>query len=263
MTKTFDSAADQAEYDAYNKLYKRLMKPTAFVKPAGSKDRFPDFGFRIMVEGKPVDLHFEYKSDSRAQMGGMRDWVFDGRKFATKDTLNPVKEVLINIMNDTPASIAGGTRLLKDLQKYFDKRVTKLYSGTPTIEADRVKRLEKLEKFQMNTQSYVIANISNEQLGVQLIDNYKRKFEQSVRKSAAHSILFFVIGKELWFVDQLGDMPQALDHVANKLGITAIPEIKHLKANLEIRIQPKASLTFDTIANFRLSGKPSSGAIVI
>ena len=54
------SNAQLAEKIAFEKLSKKLGKTTAFAKPAGFDTGFPDFGIRMMIDGKKIDLHIEY-----------------------------------------------------------------------------------------------------------------------------------------------------------------------------------------------------------
>ena len=78
-----ERAAEQAEKQAFEKVKKLLPVQKVIASPAGSATNFPDFGFRINIGKKIVDLHFEYKMDYKAPMGSMRDWIFDGNKFMT------------------------------------------------------------------------------------------------------------------------------------------------------------------------------------
>ena len=111
--------AELAEKNAYNNLLKKLglTSNNAWAAPAGFSTDFPDFGFRVQIGTKQVDMWIEYKADAKAQMGSMRDWVFDGNKFITPNS-TPEKDDLIAIMNSTPEAIRNGKRLLTDLKKY-------------------------------------------------------------------------------------------------------------------------------------------------
>ena len=100
-------------------------------------------------------MWIEYKADAKAQMGSMRDWIFDGSKFITPNS-TPEKDDLIAIMNSTPDDIRNGKRLLVDLKKYADPRINKIYSGTMTIENYKDKRRHKLTNFANNTENYQI-----------------------------------------------------------------------------------------------------------
>jgi hypothetical protein len=135
------SAAQLAELNAFKKVRAKFGNPIPFAEPAGFETSFPDFGFRFEIENKIIDVHIEYKADSKAQMGSMRDWIFDGTKYSTPDSGNSAKQDLIAIMNSSPEATANGKRLLNDLKKYFDPKVTKIYSGTLTIESEQASQV--------------------------------------------------------------------------------------------------------------------------
>lgn len=262
--------AQQAEINAYNKLMKLLGNPEAFAKPAGFGTGFPDFGFRLLIGQKKVDIHIEYKADPKAQMGSMRDWSFDGNKFTTNDKQSSDKETLISVMNADPECKKNGVRLLKDFKQYFDKRVTKIYSGVLTIENDKKKRRTNLLTFVQNTANYQLAKIENATLGQKILDHYHNKFYKAIRGDADHSILMMMIGNEIWFVEERGTLDAAgKKMVAEKFGVSNFAVMNSLKANLEVRIQPRGlsgpdkPVSIDVMASFRLAGKPSSGTTVI
>lgn len=262
--------AQQAEINAYNKLMKQLGDPEAFAKPAGFGTGFPDFGFRLLINKKKVDIHIEYKADPKAQMGSMRDWIFDGQKFSTSDKQSTDKETLISVMNADSVCKKNGVRLLKDMKTYFDKRVSKLYSGSLTIESDKKKRRANLITFTQNTANYQLAKIENATLGQKILDHYHHKFIKSVRGDADHSILMMMIGNEIWFVEERGTLDAAgKKMVAEKFGVNNFAVMNSLKANLEVRIQPRGlsspdkPVSIDVMASFRLAGKPSAGTKVI
>lgn len=263
--------AEIAEKNAFSKLLKQLnlSAKDAWAAPAGFSTDFPDFGFRVMVGTKKVDLWLEYKADAKAQMGSMRDWIFDGNKFTTP-SVTPEKEELIAIMNGTPEAIKNGKRLLADLKKFADNRISKIYSGTMTIESDKDKRRQKLINFAEKTANYQIAKIENTVLGEGIIKHYKKKFKGGLRSDADYSMLLMMIGDEVWYVDENGrlstnEQKQLLD----KFGTASLPVLRNLKAQLEVRIQPRGlsapgkPVSIDVMASFRLSGKPASGYRVI
>lgn len=263
--------AEQAEKNAYSKLLKKLsLTPKdAWAAPAGFSTDFPDFGFRFLVGTKKIDLWIEYKADAKAQMGSMRDWIFDGSKFSTPN-LTPEKEELIAIMNETPEAIRNGKRLLNDLKKYADSKITKIYSGTMTIESNKDVRRQKLVNFANNTENYQIAKIDNTSLGQGIIKHYKKKFKSGIRNDADFSMLLMMIGDEIWYVDQYGQLlSKEEQQVLERLGAKNLPTLSNLKAQLEVRIQPRGlsapgkPVSIDVMASFRLSGKPSAGYRVI
>ncbi len=263
--------AEQAEKNAYEKLLRKMMLSSkdAWAAPAGFSTDFPDFGFRFQVGTKQVDIWIEYKADAKAQMGSMRDWIFNGTVFSTPN-LTPEKEELIDIMNGTPDAIKNGKRLLSDLKKYADNRITKIYSGTMTIESDKLKRRNKLVNFANNTENYQIAKIDNTVLGQGIIKHYKKKFKSGIRRDADYSMLLMMIDNDIWFVDEHGTLiPKEQQQILAKLGTNNLPTLSNLKAQLEVRIQPRGlsdpnkPVSIDVMASFRLSGKPPSGYRVI
>ena len=262
--------AQQAEINAYNKLKKLLGNPEAFAEPAGFATGFPDFGFRLNVDKKNIDIHIEYKADPKAQMGSMRDWIYDGKKFTTNDTNSADKETLIAVMNADAECIKNGKRLLADAKKFFDPKVTKIYSGMLTVESNKDLRRSKLVNFTHNTANYQLAKIENATLGQKILDHYHHKFMKSIRGDADYSILMMMIGNEVWFVEDKGSLnAESKKKIAEKFGVTNFAIMNQLKANLEVRIQPRGlsapgkPVSIDVMASFRLAGKPAAGTTVI
>lgn len=261
------SAAQQAEITAFKKVKKALGNAEAFAEPAGFETSFPDFGFRVYVNEKPVDIHIEYKADKKAQMGSMRDWIFDGKSFSTNKQ-DSAKEELISVMNASSECVKNGKRLLSDFKKYFDKRIKSIYSGMLTIETDQKVRRAKLKQFAANTKNYSLAKITNSELGENIIDHYKKKFRKVKRNDAASSILLMMLGNEIYYVDRIGTVKDDLKTISSMLSSQQVPTLSNLTASLEVRIQPRGlssegkPVSIDVMANFRLAGKTSPGALV-
>lgn len=261
------SVALQAEKNAFEKVKKSLGDVKAFASPAGFEASFPDFGFRIYIDEKPVDIHIEYKADKKAQMGSMRDWSFDGRSFSASKQ-DSTKEDLITIMNANDECIKNGNRLLSNFKKYFDARISKIYSGMLTIESDQKVRRAKLKLFTANTNNYSLAKITNDNLGQKIIDHYKNKFKKVKRNDAASSILLMMLGNEIYYLDKIGAVKDDLKIINDLLSSQPIPTLNSISASLEVRIQPRGlssdnkPVSIDVMANFRLAGKTSPGAVL-
>lgn len=262
------SAAARAEIKAFEKVSKKLGKPEAFARPAGFETSFPDFGFRLNIGGKKVDLHIEYKADSKAQMGSMRDWIFDGIEYSTPSD-SEEKQDLIAIMNQSTTAITNGKRLLKDLQKYADTKIKSIYSGTMTVEKDQQSRRLKLENFAKNTENYQIAKINDTSMGDKIIAHYKKKFKKSQKRDADASALLMMIGDDIWLVDKTNHYTTEVDKsIAAMLGAKSLPKMGKMQAQLEVRIQPRGlsapgkPVSIDVMASFRLSGGLSGGLTV-
>lgn len=260
--------AEEAEKAAYKKIKAKFGDAETFAAPAGSATSFPDFGFRLTLHKKTVDVHIEYKADDKAQMGSMRDWIYDGssNKFKTPSS-DPGKQDLIEIMNNSQDCIKNAKRLLKDFKTYFDKKISKIYSGMLTIESDTKVRKAKLKIFATNTENYQLANIANEKNGDLIIEHYKKKFKKEIRSGANYSVLYMMIGDELFFVADYGSGDAKIDKTLNELLlVNDIPKLDGLKAKLEVRIQPRGLSSpnkpgsIDPMASFRLSGKTKTGA---
>ncbi len=267
-------ASDKAFRDeeaAYNALKKKLgAVAESFQKPAGADAGFPDFGFTLSLPMGKVDLHIEYKNSSTAQMGSMRDWIFNGDSFSTNDKNNEEKDDLIYIMNNTQTAIANGKRLLKDLQTYATKDIKTLSSSSMTIIKDQALRRAALILFANSTKNYQIANISDTTLGNAILTHYKKKFSKSKNTTRAKGhILLMMIKDEIWYVDKSGVDNEAMKQISSLLGVRTINKLSGLIANLEVRIQPRGlnspnkPVSIDVMASFRLKGKPTSGVSVI
>lgn len=254
--------AQEAEVKAFKKMKKLLGNPEAIASPAGFATTFPDFGFRLIIGKKKIDLHVEYKADSKAQMGSMRDWQFDGKKFSTPNP-SPEKNDLIDIMNASADCKKNGDRLLKDFKKYFDPNVDRIYSGMLSVEKDKELRKAKMKRFVKGTKNYQLANIDNTIMGGKIIQHYKEKFKKSVKKDADYSMLLMMLGDEISLVTTKGTADTQTKQAVNAmLGIKTLPRLTGIKAKLEVRIQPRGMtggskpVSIDVMASFRLSGKP-------
>jgi hypothetical protein len=260
------SKANDAEVAAFKKMKKMLGNPDVIAEPMGSAAGFPDFGFRMILSNKKIDIHVEYKLDSKAQMGSMRDWHYTKNGFHTTDTENDEKTSLITIMNDSQDAKKKADVLLKAFQKHFDSKITDIYSGMLTIISDKKLRRTKLLNFVHNyVDNYQIAKISNTTLGNGIISHYKKKFAKSKNRDADGSILLMMIGNSLYIVDKdTGIKDSTLKQLKEYFGGT-IPSLTGLQAALEIRIQPRGlsssdnPVSIDVMASFRLSGGLANG----
>ena len=257
---------------AFDKL-KKIIPGSVFQAPAGADAGFPDYGFTITLDdGSKVDAHIEFKNSHTAQMGSMRDWKFDGRKFYTPDTNSEQKSELIALMNGTRSAIVNGDRLLKDLQVHFSKDVKELNSGSLTVIKDKQQRYISTLNFANNTRDYQIANIADAGLGQRIITHYKNKFAKSrVPGRANKHILMMQIKDEIWYLDTHGSVDQkVLSEVSTKMGATrTMNKLAGLTAQLEVRIQPRGlqskgskPTSIDVMASYRLKGKPANGVSV-
>jgi len=270
MARGVSAKAQAAENNAFKMLGKKL-NGKAIVSPAGFDAGFPDFAYRIKLEdGKTIDLHVEYKADYKAQMGSMRDWIFDGRKFHTNDINSESKQELIAVMNKTPRAIQNGKRLLGDLQKYFSKDVKSIYSGSLTAIKNKDERRIATQNFASNTDNYQIAAISDTAMGSKIIDHYKTKFKKNLKGGSDASILFMMLKDKIWMVDTTGSLSSSeLAEIAQRFGINKLDKLKNLTAKLEVRIQPRGlnsptkMTSIDVMASFRLANAPAGGGKVI
>lgn len=263
--------AQQAE-DAAFKQVGKLLQGLPIVSPAGFDAGFPDFAFRVdTVSGGTIDLHFEYKANDKAQMGSMRDWIFDGKQFVNKDPSNEDKNDLIALMNSDRNAITNGKRLLKDLQTYFDPKVKSIYSGALSIIRDKKERFIKTQAFAQGTDNYQIAKVSNAQLGGKIVSHYKTKFKKNLKGGSKGSILFMMLKDKVWIVDTSGSVSsETMKEIADLMNVPSFSVMKNLKAQLEVRIQPRGlnskgakPTSIDVMASFRLGGAPSGGSKII
>lgn len=270
MALGVSSNAAAAEANAFKKVGK-LLKGKQLVSPAGFDAGFPDFAYRIqLTSGKIVDLHYEYKADYKAQMGSMRDWIFNGRKFITLDTENETKEALLQVMNNTPLAVRNGKRLLNDLKNYFSSEVTQLYSGSLTVIKDKDARRAAIQEFVKNTANYQIAAISDDSMGSKIVDHYKKKFHKNLKGGSSGSILFMMLKDTIWMVDTAGSVSKKdMNEVAWRMNLSELSPLKNLIANLEVRIQPRGlsspakPVSIDVMASFRLKSAPAGGGKII
>lgn len=270
MATGVSAKAQAAEKSAFEKV-KKLLNGKVIVSPAGFDAGFPDFGYRInLANGKTIDLHFEYKADYKAQMGSMRDWIFNGSKFITTDLQSESKQELIAVMNKTPKAIENAKRLLDDLQKYFSKDVKSLYSGSLSIIKDKDERRIMTQNFAKNTSGYQIAAITDTTLGNKIIDHYKTKFKKNLKGGSDGSILFMMLKDRVWVVDTNGSVTSNdMKEIASRMNLEILDNLSNLTAKLEVRIQPRGLNTpgkptsIDVMASFRLANAPGGGGKII
>lgn len=270
MARGVSAKAEAAERAAFTQLGKQL-NGKVIVSPAGFDAGFPDFGYRIELNsGKVIDLHVEYKADYKAQMGSMRDWIFDGRKFITMDTKSESKQELLAVMNKTPEAVRNAKRLLSDLKKHFSPQVKHLYSGSLTVIKNKDERRIQTQQFAKNTDNYQVAKISDKMLGSKIIDHYKTKFKKNLKSGSDASILFMMLKDKVWLVDVNGRLTNdELQEVATRFGLNKFDKLTNLTANLEVRIQPRGlnspgkPTSIDVMASFRLGQAPAGGGKVI
>ena len=260
------SNANQAEIAAYEKVKKILGNPNVFASPAGSSAGFPDFGFTMPINNKILTLQFEYKLNAKAQMGSMRDWIFDGQTFTVSE-INEEKEVLLFAMNDSDKCVARGKEILKEFQKYGDKRIQKIYSGMLTVESDqKLRRSYLLNYVNGKKTDYQLAKINNNQMGDAIINHYKKKFVKYGNKQAVGNILFMMIGNQIFYVDKTSSVKnEDLTAIAKYFKVAKFTKLDNLSAALEVRIQPRGlsspdkRVSIDVMASLRLNGLSISG----
>lgn len=255
------SNANAEEVAAFNKFI--AMGFESFAEPAGSAVAFPDFGLSIELDGKRVDLHIEYKMNRSAQMGSMRDWIFDGSKFTSPAEDSNEKQELLDLMNGSEICVKNGKRLLADLKTYVGPEVERISSGSLNFIKDKDERKSKLQDFASGTDNFQLANLESGTLGEQILSHYKRKF--TPRAGADYSILVMMMGSELWVIESDKKVPSDIQHlISQSLGVDDIPVLKDISAKLEVRIQPRGlnsdgRASLDVMASLRLQGK-SAGA---
>lgn len=259
-----DSQANLAEQRSFAKMGAILGNPTAIATPMGSSAGFPDYGFRLKSGDKIIDLHVEYKLNAKAQMGSMRDWIFDGNKFTTANP-DSDKETILAIMNNTPSCVTRAKELLADFKKYFDPDVKQISSGMLTMIKDQNLRRAKLINFKNSVDNYQIAKINDATLGSKIIDHYKKKFKANIKPNSNANLLLMVIADQMYLVDTLGVLTSAdNEYLKAFFGGKDFVELKGLNAALEVRIQPRGlnsnkPVSIDVMASFRLNGLPLRG----
>ncbi len=260
------SAANQAEREAFRKIKQLLGDVTVLVRPAGSSQSFPDFAFTKKIDGNVVDIFFEFKMNTRAPMGSSRRWRFDGEDFSVPDDTRLEELILIDALNQSKESKQKAAALLTKLRTFFDPRVTNISTSTFGVEPDTAMRQQKMLAFKNNAGPLTISGgVKDERLGKTVVDRYRRKFAESRRSKAAYSVCFFVIGNEMWFVDEYGSLNvDKQKEIARLFGVEEIPVLKDLSARVEARISPKISeKKMDVNASTRLNGRPSTSGVKI
>jgi hypothetical protein len=227
--------AMRAERVAYRTLRTSGLKP--FVTPRGKDVGFPDFAFTINVDGKVVDLHFEFKMNRLAQMGSLTRWTFNGTKFLGAVGDNDSAGMLLELMNGSDVCIASAKRVLKRLSKAFDTEFDTLSSGMLKAFNGHERR-QGLLKLYKEAEGFTLANIADVSLGQMMLNHYYNKFKP--RPKADVSVLLFMVGDTIGYIAADGDYTPAIQKaVAQALGVSRVPLIKPPVVTLEVRVQPK------------------------
>lgn len=260
------SAANQAEREAFRKIKQLLGDATVLVRPAGSSQTFPDFAFTKKIDGNIVDIFFEYKKNSRAPMGSSRRWRFDGEQFSVPDDTRSDEIILIDVLNQSNEARQKATALLVKLQQFFDPRVQNISTSTFRVEPDTYLRQLKMVEFKARAGNLTISSgVKDERIGSTVLERYKRKFAGARRAKAAYSVCFFVIGNEMWFLDDYGRLGKKQQRsIAEMFGAEEIPVLRDLSARIEARISPRIpEKKMDVNASTRLNGRPPTRGVKI
>ena len=141
------------------------------------------------------------------------------------------------------------------MQTYFDDKITEVSSSSFNIEPDVKVRAKKIAKFKQKVNPLTIVPrivLADDEDVV--LSRYKRKFRKSIRPSTQYSILFMLIGRELWFVDEHGFLPE--EHkkmIARLFGKEDLPVLHSLATQIEARVSlGTARPRIDVIAESRL-----------
>lgn len=261
------SNANAAETASFEKVKKLLGNPEVFAEPAGSDAGFPDYGFNMKLNGKTFCLQFEYKMDQKAQMGSMRDWIFDGEEF-TVSSPSESKEDMLYLMNESSRCVKRGKEILKEFQTLADKNIKKISSGMLTVEKDQKIRRAKLMNYVNGKKTdYQLAKISDSALGDLILEHYSAKFNKSRNPRAdGGNILFMVIGDYLFYINKTSNVKQTdVDTFAKYFGVNKFVTLNNLSASLEVRIQPRGlsspnkPVSIDVMASLRLNGLKQTG----
>lgn len=260
------SKADIAEAAAYHNLMSRGFE--SWAAPAGSDAGFPDFGLTMdLGNDETLDLHVEFKAAKNAQMGSMRDWVWNSetQRFTAKTT-DDNKELLLRLMNLDAECKENAARLMADFQEYVSEDLTTIESGMLTVIDDKEERKELLRNFSENTEHLQLSKIEDPSLGAAFLRHYKNKFRP--RDSATYSLLVLMMDRELYFIKNDGVPKEVIQQLEDRLGLTdPIPLLTKCSARLEVRIQPRglnssSPARIDTMASYRLRNVEAGSVLV-
>lgn len=239
-------------------------------KPAGDDTGFPDIGATMNINGKPLTLHIEVKDSKGAQMGSIRNWIFNGSKFDVTNYENPNAEMVIGMLNDTADAKQRAKKMLDELKKFFSKKVTNLQKGSLTAISDKTERYNAFMNYQKNrTTDTIIARLKGPEIGRMITSHYKKKYKPV---GGHHNLLLMILGNEMFIIKTGAQPPEpVMKELYKTLGVDSIPELPATFAgNLEVRVQPRhlskkgaVPLTLDTMANLRATGlTKEKGAIL-
>lgn len=256
--------AHKDERIAYRRLKKR-GNFKSFATPSGASADFPDFGLRTTIDDIVIDLHFEYKQSRYAQMGSMRDWVFDGEQFTSPADNDDTKHMMLLAMNSSPECIRSAQDMLLQFQQYCDADISFIGGAMLNHIKDMDERRAKLDAFKTAVSSFTIANIKGEDLGEAMMNHYRSKFEP--RPKADVSYLLMIIGNQIYVVERDGPALQAdtKKKLCDLIGCDSLPNMQPPTASLEVRVQPigigGGRAKIDPMASFRLKSITPGGRI--
>lgn len=239
--------------------------------PAGDANIFPDIGASIELPSGLLNVHIEIKQSKNDQMGSIRNWTFDGSRFDATHYENPNTRIIIDMLNDDPVAVGNAKRMMKELNKFFDKKIHLLSSGCLSVVTDKKERYERLKAFnESKSVNTMILSRTGPDVGTMIIKHYKKKYKP---KGDGDNVLAMVMGNEMFLVkthkvpssDMLRELADALELEDE---IPFIPS--SFEGGIEVRVQPRhmskkgaSPVTLDTMANLRGKGlKTLKGAVV-
>ena len=245
----------------HEKTVRKLLARRGFdiwKEPSGNANDFPDVGASIDIDGTPLNLHIEVKGSKDTTMGQIRNWVYkDGMFSATKIT-SPNTALMIDILNSIPEAGKKADYILKQLRKYFSRKVDELSQSSLLVIKDVEKRNEKLHDFMDNYEgSYHIISQASSEYGQLILEHYRSKFVPR----PGMNVLMFAIDRQLFLVD-MPSMPgkRKIRTLCQHLGVDNLPLFpENFTAAIECRISPstlegRGQVRLDTVLRLRATG---------
>lgn len=280
LTESEDRRSCEAEKNAFYQIGNILEgtvpgQVTAIEIPKCSDGGFPDFAFRVKApSGKKIDIHFEYKMNKTDQMGGLRTWKFDGRKFSTTRT-DDEADFIIKAMNQNSQIVRGGQTMMDSYKQAADELGVGPINfigvgGVTSIIPSREKNLRKrFVKRVLEINGTQMLGTIKGGFGLTIINNYREKFKKNLQSGSDCSICLFMVGNKIWYLDSHNADEEDVAEVASMLDVDEI-DMRNLNpnsidGNLEVRLQMNISSNpfkqpkVDTFAAMRMLGNTLRG----
>lgn len=253
------SNALAAEKAAFKKIGE-LTGGVVFQKPAGFDGGFPDFGYTVTIDGKDIDLYFEYKMDDNAQMSGISTWSYKNNTFYTNRT-DDEAQTIINLMR-RDQGVKKNAQSILDIVKGLLGRKIGVTFDSGCLGANKRKLIKQFDELVAGNK--VLGTIKSSMLGNTFKNIYINKYKKAKSTRSNDSVLLMMIDNKIWMLDKDGVTIDELKKIRKMLDNKSqtIPAMRSVTCTLGVRIITRSNGSIETKALLKLANKVSSNLTV-